>query len=213
MVGEESYDFGAEEIETIMKGLRALPTTEQLLKAINSPDDLAMVIRAHQCIEAALDNLIIESMPFRHDELIQRLQFLLKVDLAIVLHVVDIADRPALLVLNKIRNRFAHDLVESVTKDDVCELFNALSKRAATSMGDPEDEASIQERFRLACATLFVCLEVSLQRVRDGKLWDKAMHEIVVETIGPHDEKADSPSMIRIRERFSRLKQEEKTKS
>ena len=66
-----------------MKGLRALPDIQTFAECIHSPDDFSKVLRSHQCIEAALDHLIIEMLPYRHDALIRRLQFVLKIDFAI----------------------------------------------------------------------------------------------------------------------------------
>jgi hypothetical protein len=198
-----------------VRSLRALPNTDELLTALNSTDHLAMVIRAHQCIEVALDALISESLPFRHDKLVRGIPFLLKVDLAIGLLVLELEERPVLVVINKIRNTFAHELINEISKKDVDDLLNALSKRTRASIGKYEDDPDIPYRFRTASLAVFTCLEANIDRVRDRKLWEQATHEIVEEKLAHSKESVDrylnerggeSPSGKRIRERFNELK-------
>jgi hypothetical protein len=198
-----------------VRGLRALPNTEELLAAINSTDHLAMVIRAHQCIEVALDVLISESLPFRHDKLVRGIPFLLKLDLAIGLLILELEERPALMVINKIRNKCAHELTDGISKQEVDDLFNALSKRTRASIGKYEDNPDSSCRFRAASLAVFTCLEANIGRVRDKKLWEQATHEIIDETVARtkelterylKDRGGESESGQKIRERFDELK-------
>jgi hypothetical protein len=181
------------------------------LRCLNSTDDLALVIRAHQCIEAALDNLVIESLPYRHDGLVRALQFVLKVDLAIGLLVLDVEERPALLAVNKIRNKFAHELIDSISKDDVDTLVRTFSKRVRAALGADDTDSDAAYRFRAGSAALFYCLESNLSRVRDGKLWDQATHELVLEKVGYRiglRDKFSEATEQNIRARFLKLKEE-----
>lgn len=82
---------------------------QQMLRSVHSRDDLTLVVRGHLCLEAVLNLLIAHAIPEGLDHL-EALTFAGRVDLAIALDQVPIELRDAWLGVNKIRNRFAHDL-------------------------------------------------------------------------------------------------------
>jgi hypothetical protein len=190
-----------------MKSLHALPDLEEFAGCIHSHDDLSKIIRGHQCIEAALEHLISEALPYRHDALIKRLQFTLKVDLAIGLVAIDRDAREGLLALNKIRNRFAHELANSFSREEVDAVMNGLSKRQRFIVKDGVNYEEPAERFRVACCAIFFDLITTLKKAQDQKLWDQATHEFAEEMIAD-DHKYYENVDDEIKARFLKLKEQ-----
>lgn len=96
--------------------------SQQLDRSIRSRDDLTLVVRGHLCLEAVLNFLLAHAVPDGLDNL-ETLTFATKVDLAVALGQVSIELRPAWLGVNRIRNRFAHDLDAALEKAAVDALY------------------------------------------------------------------------------------------
>lgn len=113
---------------------------------------------------------------------VERLNFDLKVGLAIGLGVISPHSRPAFMKLHKIRSTFAHQPEMRITEKRARDLYNCLGshlrwvvfgKVRFRKAGKPIDI------IRGSQAGLFVMLESSIQRMRDSKEWAKSVHRRV----------------------------------
>jgi hypothetical protein len=87
-------------------------------------DDLGMVIRSHMSLEIGLNQLLVDVAPEGSE--LDRLPFLAKVDVCVALHRLLPELRPGFVIVNRIRNRFAHDLQASITDLDARDLMAAI---------------------------------------------------------------------------------------
>jgi hypothetical protein len=99
---------------------------------LNTQDPLALVIRGHLYVEAALIQKIEAALVNKQGFDTAALSFVLKVKFAVALGKVDPADVGALTVLNRFRVRFAHDLKTQLNDQDELDLHNALSPQQRT---------------------------------------------------------------------------------
>jgi len=175
-----------------------LPPDAQFETILEGSDLLPMVLRAHQAIEAALNLAIAESLPAPHAMEIERLSTALKIDIAVALHIVPADDAPALRKINGLRNVLAHDPRAAFTPHDAKALFNALSARQRHLIGRGYDEFSEHiEVLRHVLAVLYVDLASTLDRLRDAKLRDEVLHEMVRDRIR-RPPRPDDPGTLRI---------------
>jgi|SRR5580692_5869838 hypothetical protein len=100
-----------------------------LVSYLNANDQLALVIRARLYVEAVLIRQIEAVLVNREQFDSAALSFSTKVKLAASIGKLESADIPALMVLNKLRNRFAHNLNMRLNRQDQLDLHNVLSKR------------------------------------------------------------------------------------
>lgn len=108
-----------------------------LTRDLGSSDPLALVLRAHLYIEGALIKRIEEALT-RPDAIdVARMQFPTKLSLAIALGKLESTEKTAFLQLNRIRNRFAHNLRTELVEKDEQELYGSFSlvqRRLADSL-------------------------------------------------------------------------------
>jgi len=128
MVAEEESDE-----ERLAEGGR-------FLTSILSEDDLGAIIRAHIFIEAKLLRLIEKGLAKPGAVKLTRVPFEVKVGLAIAVGSVPESLRSALLHVNALRNRLAHDIHKPVTEADALALFESLPRENREFMaGVPGD--------------------------------------------------------------------------
>lgn len=127
-------------------------------------DDLGMVARSHLSLEAGLNQLLSDVAPEGGE--LDRLPFLAKVDVCIALRRVLPELRPAFLVVNRIRNRFAHDLHASATEIDALNLMAAIPARFKEA-GSEVLAVAGQPRHRLAFGLLVLYLCIIPDSKRD----------------------------------------------
>lgn len=96
---------------------------------LNTADPLALVIRGHLYVEAALVQRIEAAITNTEGFDAARLSFPLKVKFAVALGMLDPADVGALTALNTLRVKFAHDLRTQLNDQDEADLHNALSRQ------------------------------------------------------------------------------------
>jgi hypothetical protein len=154
------------------------PDDDTLDSCLSSDNDLSMVVRAHQCIEIALEHLIKESLPVPHVQITARLPFTFKVDLAIGLSALHSDLRVGLLAINKIRNKFAHDLRATITEEDRADLYNGLPQHMREFLGE-QDTYEPLIYFRDAAGFIFLQLKWTLQAIKDNKIYTQALHEVL----------------------------------
>lgn len=104
----------------------------KLRDQLNAEDPLAIVLRAHLYVEAALIRKIEDAFVNTEKFDVARLRFPEKVGLAVALGKIDAADIGGLKALNSLRVRFAHRLETQLAERDELELYNALSPNHRT---------------------------------------------------------------------------------
>jgi hypothetical protein len=103
-------------------------------------DTVTFIIRSHLYAESKIIRLLSESLPNPRALDIERMSFAKKVDLAYALTLVDERTRRTLTLLNKLRNRFAHNLKSEISENDLSALVECLGSR--TSEAELEREAT-----------------------------------------------------------------------
>ena len=112
-----------------------------LSRHLNANDPLALVIRAHLYVEAALTRKIESALVNQSGFDSAKLPYPTKVKLAVGLGKIDARDVGGLIGLNGLRNRFAHDLDTQLNEQDERDLYNGFStvqQRIADSLREPD---------------------------------------------------------------------------
>jgi hypothetical protein len=98
-----------------------------LTEHLNAPDPIALVLRAHLYVETILQQRIEAAFADKRALDLSRMNFSTKIKLARALGKIDAADAGAFGLLNKLRNKFAHNLATQLTDQDEKTLNNALT--------------------------------------------------------------------------------------
>lgn len=94
---------------------------------LNAEDPMTLILRSHLYVETILLERIEAALADRNVLDVARLSFSLKASLAVALGKIDAADAQAFTVLNKLRNKFAHDLATQLNDQNEQDLHKALS--------------------------------------------------------------------------------------
>ena len=122
--------------------------------------------------------LIYEALPNPEAIDLTRLGFPLKVDLAIALRLLLLEEKPAYIVLNKLRNRLAHDLDVEIGRTEEIELFHAMGSMQRLSLSNRSpDDFQFPDLLRRVIAVLFVSTEVALQKLIESKAETARLHQ------------------------------------
>jgi hypothetical protein len=113
------------QLKKVVKGGSDFPT---LMKHLNAEDPLALVLRGHLYVEAALIKQIESGLVDKKALKVARLNFPNKVNLAVALGKVDPPDDRGFIALNDLRNDFAHDVKMKLTEQNESKLYDALSQ-------------------------------------------------------------------------------------
>jgi len=101
--------------------------TAAFIQKIFADDPLTMVVKAHLYIESVLSRLIATYLENPKALDLERMPFSQKVQLGISLGLIDRREKRALIGLNRIRNRFVHNLEAVLSKEDAADLLTDLS--------------------------------------------------------------------------------------
>ncbi|MFZ3266158.1 MAG: hypothetical protein WA172_19280 [Terriglobales bacterium] len=134
------------QLKKAVKGLFDFPT---LMAHLNADDPLALLLRGHLYVEAALikqiEAVIVDRKAFDG----ARLPFHTKVKFGVALGKVSAADVGGFVALNDLRNKFAHNVATKLTKQDEENLYNALSPIQRKMIKEPRKaEAMFLRRLR-----------------------------------------------------------------
>ncbi len=102
---------------------------DKVLDLVNQDDHLQVVIRCHLVIEHFLVKIIEIKLPNPKEFQTDSLNFRQKVELAIALNGINKGKKGILLSLNKLRNRYAHDIEKRITEKEITELEGTLSSQ------------------------------------------------------------------------------------
>ncbi len=105
------------------------------LASIQGEDDLGAIVRAHLFIESELLKLIAQGLAKLGAVNLTVVNFPVKVGLAIALGSVPVGLQKALLKVNALRNKMAHNFHAQVTRADAQELFESLPTNERLIMG------------------------------------------------------------------------------
>jgi len=120
---------------------------KEVLNLVNQKDDLQLVIRCHLVIEHYLVKFIELKLVNPEEFNSERLNFRQKVELAIALGSIDKSKKGILLALNKLRNKYAHDMRHKVTDNEIKQLESALysSGRIGLSNTSYYDKSTVEK--------------------------------------------------------------------
>jgi hypothetical protein len=182
-----------------------LPSDEAFETLLEVEDLLPMVLRTHQAIEATMNAALNEVLAEPHELEIRRIATALKIDFCAALRIVDPADAPAIRKVNALRNSLAHDPQARFTDQDKLDLFNILSpfQRYLVGLDEPASIPGL-ELLRQVLRMLHVQLGHAVVCLRDAKLRDVVMHEMVVDRIGERRPPAGDPGMLKIQAEIER---------
>jgi hypothetical protein len=122
-----------------------------LFEHLNSKDDLALVIRAHLYLESILIRQIETALAKKERFDCAKLNFPNKVNLAVSMGRVDEADCAALIALNGLRNKFAHNLGTKLDQENEFQLYKSFSKRQQTFVDELRNTDGLDHSGRLRC--------------------------------------------------------------
>jgi hypothetical protein len=125
-------------------------------------DPFRLAIRGHQGISDVLVVALEEVLDAEVVRELGRLRFPLRVELAVALDAIPRGFRDALLVLNRIRNRFAHERGATFGATEAGELLAALPPEVADHLRSEIDKPS--EKPVLVLATTIIIIFRSIQR-------------------------------------------------
>ena len=160
----------------------AFPSRAELEAALAAPDDLSLVLRTHQLLHACADRLIYLLLPAADQEELQSLRLITKIDVAIGTGRWAAAERPVFVVLDKIRNAFAHRRDARLDQKRVDELRNCLGSWMRTVIDQQEEVEGPAEGYRLIVSLAYVCMDLTCQRIeKDHEGWrevNKALRDL-----------------------------------
>src|SRR5271163_1968964 len=96
---------------------------KKFLGEVWDKDTLTIIVRAHLHAEWKLNRLLEQYLPNPKALDLERMAFSRKLELVSALKLITEHTRAVLILLNKIRNRFAHDLNAEITQRDVDALL------------------------------------------------------------------------------------------
>jgi len=189
----------------------ALPDNKALLAILNAGDPLVQIVRGHQAVDEALSAAVAEALAEPHAVEIDRMSFGLKLDLAVALGVLHRESSPAYVSLNRIRNAFAHRSTATLDDRAVRDLYASLSPRQRATV-DGSEPAPLD--VRKVIAALFFEARQAYYGVRDAKIAEEALGELVRETLAGGPNAIGTPSAgkdevgIELQEKVARMKRE-----
>ena len=161
-----------------------IPSHKELLRIINSKSSFVTIVKGHQCIVEILNRVIIEALPFSHKIEIERLSFKFRVDLAIALGVFNSNTRNAILDINSIRNRFAHDYRARLNAKETKTLLSSMPQNMKSYIMKREGGKPMpQSIIKGAMVLIYINLESSLENLRTGKIRAQVLNEMAEEEL------------------------------
>lgn len=136
--------------------------TTTLARHLSAEDEIGLIVRAHLYVEVGLNRLIESVLVNRNALKVADLKFSLKLRLARALGAIEENDQRACMVLNKLRNDFAHDLQSELTEQNESDLFKALGadmQEKVESACTPEQWKHFLPRLRLDLVTLITRID------------------------------------------------------
>jgi hypothetical protein len=144
-------------------------------------DDLTAVIRGHLRTDFLLNTAIEAALDHPDEATLDSLPFPRKVDLAVAMGVVSKDVGQTYRVLNRIRNRFAHDpdyqLDEAIASQVRASFPEALR---GEKYPWPAEEETPRRAVNRGFVLAFVTLQQAIQHVRDSKAAERAFQKAIV---------------------------------
>ena len=152
-------------------------------------DPFRLAIRGQQGLDQLLTAAIAETLGGAHTVELSSLRFPTRVDLAMALGAFPAAFGPALVEVNRVRNRFAHEPSAEFAGPEAQRLLGTLPDEAALQVRQQIDDVSAEAPRTLAYVilVLFHLLQLSIAEHRDSRVVvDLAMGYV-------HKREADAP--------------------
>lgn len=138
------------------------------MQKIFSRDPLTMVVRAHLYIESALVTLI---QVYMEEDVLEtdKLSFPSKLQLCIGLGLIGSSEQDVLMRLNRIRNRFVHNLDAALSHKDAYKLMNDLPPRERRQVTDALEHLGVPAGTHMeTIAMVFIVLYTKLVSLARG---------------------------------------------
>lgn len=137
---------------------------EQLIRDLNSEDELGLLLRGHLYIENELVKIIEAHLPHPKKFDIAAINFPKKIYLAAAMGILSEAEIEPYLFFNKLRNKLAHNLGEEITESDIRGLIESLTPRQLQMLqfaidSRPEREHGLQDCILILFLYLFSMLK------------------------------------------------------
>lgn len=121
----------------------------ELMAAAQPNDGLSLVLQSHLMLEECFNFLIENSLKHPEHLDLDRLNFYTKVHICAAMGCISSDLLPAIKVLNKLRNSFAHDSNYTLEQSDVESIWNALPE--GSRIGDIETVRSSTTKANMIC--------------------------------------------------------------
>ncbi len=137
---------------------------EQLIRDLNSEDELGLLLRGHLYIENELVKIIEAHMPHPEKFDIAAINFPKKIYLAAAMGILSEEEVEPYIFFNKLRNKLAHNLGQEVTENDIKGLIESLTHRQLQMLqfaieSRPDREHGLQDCILILFLYLFSMLK------------------------------------------------------
>jgi len=164
LTGSPPVDWGIEAAE-FLTTRSADEINDQVTEMLERGDDLEILIRGHLWLEYSVNRLLDRVLPNPRELEHARLTFSQRLSLLAALDVAT-EEIPALRVVNRLRNRFAHDLESVFNEQDARDLLASVNpdmRRYIGDVGGPEADA--QWKIHAAIAALIYTLHAIIDGI------------------------------------------------
>lgn len=155
------------------------PSSEELESALSAADEVSLVLRTHQILHAYADRLLFLILPAADLDELQSLRLTTKIDIAVGAGRWPSAERPAFVVLDRLRNVFAHRRDARLDDKRIGDLRNSLGPWLRTTVESQDAAGSPRETFGLIASAVFVCMRIACEKLEaehDG--WRRVNDEL-----------------------------------
>ena len=160
-----------------------LPSEEQIHSLIRTGDVFKYAVVGFTAIEAAIDELISESLHTSHRLEVKRLSIDLKVDLLIALGSLRKDSKGLLIKLSKARNYYAHEFADAKDYCPLQELISCFGKHhRETAKENIETIRAFKDALRVSFITAYYDVLAGIERIKEIKR-KKEEHLLHIEAI------------------------------
>lgn len=177
------------------------------LEAVNSTDNFSKAVDCHRYLDEAASDVLSELLIANRKIELDRLSFVLKLDLVIALGAFPADFRPLAVKLNAIRNRFAHSRSASVSTVEARQLYQLIPVFARENLDKSRSDEAHYMLGR-SLGLLYASLIGALERTRDNKVRESETLAIIDELIGPDEPEPSEMDRARVEAKVADAKAE-----
>jgi hypothetical protein len=164
---------------------------EQMKRDLNSDDQMQLTVRAHLYVEHILMELLKISLPHHGRLTLDRVNFMLKMEICAATGALNPALIDPIKHLNTFRNRLAHNLHYELTEKDKQKIFDSFDKNSRLLILENGKKGQISTLEETPLSQVYkvivVLLEISRQRYLEWTNKKKAAFENAKRVLGKFD--------------------------